>query len=134
MNGQTASGLEIAAAIINIFGFGVACLMLHLTLRRYRAVKSQPEKYPTGRELLAAWRHFRCETGRMAMHAGSFSLGLWAMTLPSGETWYGFAAMMFRVSIGLLYLMFSLWDVSTDSQLWDQTGIRRRLILPRRRA
>lgn len=112
----TASGLEILAAVVNGIGILVAWHMLTLTKARYDAVL-RTGGTRTGPRALAAWRHFRCEAARIAYHVASLGLGLWSMTLPSGGTTYGEAAMWTRVALGIVFTGVSLLDLASDSRL-----------------
>lgn len=113
---QTASSLEIAAAVVNAIGILVAWRMLALTIARYRAVLATGGTRH-GPRALAAWRHVRCETARIAYHAVSLGLGFWAMLLPSGGTAYGETAMWARVVLGILFTAASVLDLASDSRL-----------------
>lgn len=117
----TASPLEIISAIINLIGIVTAGYMLYMTLRRFRAVRAQPARFPTGREILAAWRHIRCEVGRLSFHMTSITLGMWAMALPDSGSSYALAAMTARMLLGLVFTVFSIMDLDTDAKLWAKT-------------
>lgn len=113
---QTASGLEILAAVVNAIGILVAWWMLTLTLSRRTAVL-QTDHLSDDPRLLAAWRHIRCEGARIAYHMASLGLGLWSMTLPDGGSTYGQAAMWTRVVLGCLFTAASALDLISDSRL-----------------
>lgn len=122
---NTASPLEIIAAIVNLAGILCAGLMMLYTIRRYRAAKATKDRIIRDRLELAAWRHIRSEIRGLAYHVGSIFIGGWAMMIPSGETWYGFAAMMLRVLLGLLFTVLSIMDLRTDDMLWKRLARRR---------
>jgi hypothetical protein len=125
MTDQTASLLEILASIINVIGIVAAGAMLYFTVRRLRAVHAQPSRFPTGREIMAGWRHIRCEAGRIIYHVSSLGLGIWAMSLPDSGSPYAVTAMWLRLLVGLVFTVFSLLDLSTDARLWGMTGRQR---------
>lgn len=119
---QTASVLEVLSAVVNVLGTLAAGWMLYLTWVRYRAVKAQPTRYPTGREILAAWRHIRCEAGRIVYHVVSLWLGIWAMMLPDSGSSYAITLMWTRLLIGVIFTVFSAMDLATDTRLWTMLG------------
>lgn len=113
---QTASGLEILAAVVNAVGILVAWRMLALTLARRAAVLRIAAAKDDPR-LLVAWRHVRCEGARIAYHVLSLGLGLWSMLLPNATTAYGESAMYARVILGALFTGMSILDLVSDGRL-----------------
>jgi hypothetical protein len=113
---QTASLVEILTVAINALGILTAARMLMLTKARYDAVLKSGG-YRGGPRALAAWRHFRCEGARIAYHAVSLGLGLWAMLLPNPATLYGETAMWARVFLGTLFTAMSVLDLMSDGRL-----------------
>ena len=126
---QTASFLEIPATVINILGIATTGYMLYGTVRRLRAVQAQPERFPTGREILAAWRHIRCEMSRILYHVLSFGIGIWAMMLPDEGSSYETVSMMIRLTVAGVFTACSILDLLKDghlrSLLLNQSSSRR---------
>lgn len=117
----TASWLEILAAMANLLGMITAGLMLAATRRRHAASDASMRRIGHRMSVLpklAAWRHYRCEAGRIFWHMGSLVLGAWAMTLPSAETAYGYSAMSFRLAAGVFFLSLSIFDLLGDRDMW----------------
>jgi hypothetical protein len=113
---QTASVPEILAAVVNAVGILLAWRMLMLTKARHDAVLNTGGTRG-GPRILAAFRHFRCETGRIAYHVVSLGFGLWSMTLPAGGSVYGETAMWARVLLGLMFTVMSLFDLASDGRM-----------------
>lgn len=121
---DTASWVEILSAVVNVVGLWAAGEMMRRTRRRKSAVRQQSDYLPGGPRILAAWRHLRCEFGRMAFHASSISLGIWSMVLPDAGTTFGYAAMWSRVILGVIFTIASLYDLASDDKLSGLLGVR----------
>lgn len=120
-NNGTASLLEILAAVANMLGIITAGMMMTATRRRHAASNAEARRRGMAISrlpMLAAWRHYRCEAGRIFWHLGSLVLGIWAMTLPSAETAYGYSAMSFRLASGVLFFGLSVFDLVGDRDMW----------------
>jgi hypothetical protein len=118
MTVSTASPLEMLGVVLNVVGIVTAWWMLSLTHARFEAVKRTGGD-PTGPRMLVAWRHFRCEGSRIGYHVATLVMGLWAMTLPGGDSAYGFASMVIRVVLAGLFTAMSIADLKSDSRLAD---------------
>ena len=113
---NTASPLEILAAVCNVIGILAAGWMLVLTMRRYDAVL-RTGGTQGGPRILAAWRHVRCEGARIAYHVITLALGVWAMTLPNPTSSYGEITAWSRLFLAALFTAMSVMDLMSDSRL-----------------
>ncbi len=120
---NTASPLEILAAVCNVLGILAAGWMLVLTKGRYDAVL-RTGGTQGGPRILAAWRHLRCEGARIAYHVVTLGLGIWAMMLPNPTTAYGEASAWARFLLAALFTAMSVMDLMSDSRLAGMLGER----------
>jgi hypothetical protein len=118
----TASLWEVLSIVANVVGLLAASRMFMVTRQRHLAVLDQPGADPHGPRVLAAWRHYRCEVTRIALHLVMVTIGGWALFLPDPLTWFGWVSMVLRTLLSVSFAVASVIDVLTDDHLMDLLG------------
>lgn len=119
---ETIQPLEVLAVPTNLVGLTLALVMVWKTYDRHHAVRRMPDYMPGGPRVIAAWRHYRCEIGRIVFHMSSILISVWGFWYPSSGSLYGETAMSVRVVLGAMFAVFSAFDIMSDHRLESLIG------------